>query len=164
MANTTDETFYETLDTFHTGMLVTHAAGGALRARPMVLAGVDRAEDRLYFFTDLETPKVDEIRHDELVSVTFQSTSAYLSISGTARILVDRPKVRSLWQDAFKVWFPQGPDHDSLALIELNGDSGEIWDTGGKATLRYLFEASKAFVRGESIDADALASTKVSLG
>jgi hypothetical protein len=44
------------------------------------------------------------------------------------------------------VWFPNGKDDPSLALIRVAIDDAEFWDDAGAKGVRYAFEAVKAFV------------------
>src|ERR1700750_234953 len=83
------EHFLKLLRQFSTAMLVTHAEGHRLRARPMAIAQV--ADDgTLWFITGLETAKAHEIEVDTDVHVVCQDDhSAYLSLAGTARLVQD---------------------------------------------------------------------------
>jgi len=154
--------FRELLDTFDNAMLVTRNVQGELRARPMAVASTERDGD-LWFATSIDSGKVDEIRADDHVAVTLQGGGKFLSLSGTATVVVDRARIDALWSDAWKVWFPDGKESKDLGLIHVAAHHGEYWDYGAKETLRFLFEAGKALYAGEEIDAEALASEKVDL-
>jgi general stress protein 26 len=58
--------------------------------------------------------------------------------------LIDR-----LWKEAWKVWFPRGKSDPSIALLRFDAERGEFWDNSGLQGLSYVFEAAKAYVRGE---------------
>jgi general stress protein 26 len=64
-------------------------------------------------------------------------------------IVDDRARVRALWHDAWKVWFPLGKEDPEIILMHLRPESGEYWSTRGTAGIRYLFEAAKALITGE---------------
>ncbi len=132
---------------FHSGMLVTRAPEGTMHARPMALAKL-ADDDDLFFATSIESGKVSEIEHDHHAAVTFQSTGAYVSISGPARIVTDRAQIRACWSETMKVWFPKGPDDPSLCLLQLRPVHAEYWNTEGIKGLRYVYEAAKAYVKG----------------
>ncbi|HEY4088470.1 MAG TPA: pyridoxamine 5'-phosphate oxidase family protein [Bryobacteraceae bacterium] len=80
-----------------------------------------------------------------------------------------RPEARPMrhqfyWSEAFRVWFPGGPSDPTLALIGVQPIDAEYWDNGGSNKLKCLFEAAKAYVKGEKPDVgDPDQHTKTSL-
>jgi general stress protein 26 len=72
----------------------------------------------------------------------------YLSIFGQARVLDDRARIRALWKEPYRAWFPGGPDDRDAVLIAVAADYAEFWDTSGVNKLKYLFEAAKAYASG----------------
>lgn len=140
--------FFELLKQFSTAMLVTHAGSDHLRARPMVIA---QAEDtgKVWFITHVDTAKVHEIVQDTRVHlVCLKEFTAYLSMSGTATLVQSFAKTEELWQESFKVWFPEGKEDPDIALIAVTLDEVEFWDNQGLNKVSYLFEAAKAYVTG----------------
>lgn len=145
---------FELLTEFHTAMLITRDASGMMRARPMAIACHEK-NDELWFFTGLDTEKSDEIAADPRVSVCFQrDRSLYLSLWGSAVVLQDREKARSMWKEAFRVWFPEGPDDPELALIHFIPAGGEFWDSKGWKKARYAFQAARAYIVGKTPTVD----------
>jgi general stress protein 26 len=128
-------------------MLITHHGEGE-HARPMAVAGVEGV-NTLWFVTSLNAPKSEEIRRDARVSATFQSDKRYVALSGQAELITDRAKIHQLWKPAWKVWFPEGKDDPSLALIRVTVNDAEFWDDAGTKGLRYVFEAAKALLSKE---------------
>ena len=120
-------TFRSLIDDIQECMLVTDDASvGGPRARPMWLAGQDDA--KLYFFTNVDTDKVDEIYQDRAVCCAFAkpADNAYVSATGKATIergLALKKKYYSKMQDA---WF-DGPDDPNAALICVHVADGEYW-------------------------------------
>ncbi|MGB8167900.1 MAG: pyridoxamine 5'-phosphate oxidase family protein [Chthoniobacteraceae bacterium] len=142
------EQFHELLKQFSTAMLITNAGEDRLRARPMAVARVED-DDRVWFITGAETAKVHEIENDTRVHLVAQNDrSAYLSLSGHADLVRDRSKVAELWQEPFRVWFPEGKDDPNIELILVHPDEGEFWDNEGVNKVRYIFQAAKAYVTG----------------
>ena len=150
MSETRKEKFGAILKHFDEAMLVTRSAQGALRARPMAIAGCDADRD-IWFATGEESGKVDELLRDPQVAVTCQSTRRYLSISGLARVVRDRAKIDELWSDAWKAWFPQGKDDPRLTLVHIRATEAEYWDQTGMKGLRYAFDAIKSMAKGERV-------------
>jgi general stress protein 26 len=141
----------ELLKDFGAAMLVTHASGGQLRSRPMALAQAE-PNGVLWFVTERHSGKLEEIARDSHVNVAMQSSSKFLSISGTASAVDDRAKVAELWNESFKVWFPGGKDDPTLILLKVQGEAGEYWDNSGLAGIKYLIEAGKAYLSGSKPD------------
>ncbi len=143
MAMTARHHLHQLLESFDTSMLITHA-GEKLHARPMAVAAVE-GERTLWFVTSTSSPKSSEIREDTRVSATFQSQARFVALSGRARLVEDREKIAQLWQPAWKVWFPNGKDDPSIALIRVDVSDAEFWDNAGAKGVRYALEAAKAF-------------------
>lgn len=158
MAYRRDETnetrkFCDLLGKFDTGMLITHAGNNNLHGRPMAVAQLEEFPQGcdLWFVTSYDTPKMDEIRSNSQVLVTFQNRNdQFLSLSGRAELVRDRQKVDELWQEPFKVWFPEGKDDPNLVLIQVHASQGEYWDNGGLNKISFLFEAMKAYTTGDT--------------
>jgi general stress protein 26 len=132
---------------FHTGMLITRAPHGAMHARPMAVAKLEDDDDIL-FATSIASGKVTDIDDDHQAAVTFQSSTAYVSISGPAKVVTDRSKIEAVWSEPMRVWFPAGPTDPSLCLLQLRPVQCEFWNMQGAKGLRYVFEAAKAYVQG----------------
>lgn len=140
--------FHDLLAKFETAMLVTHSPDHGLRGRPMAIAGID-PDTRVWFFTEAESGKVEEIAMDTHVAVICQKDrDLYVSLTGKASLLRDRAKVEGLWKEPFRAWFPKGKDDPDLALVAVTPEQGEYWDNEGLKKIKYLFEAAKAYATG----------------
>lgn len=134
-------------------MLITHATDGQLRARPMAIAQIEPS-CRLWFLTDAQSAKVHEIVHDTHVHVVCQNDrSCYLSLSGRANLESDRAKVRDLWKESYRPWFPGGRDDPNLLLISVDPHDGEFWDQSGFKQVRQMIEAGRAYLQGNRFQA-----------
>jgi general stress protein 26 len=154
MATDPNKKLRELLKDFDMAMLVTIANDGQLRSRPMAVADTDD-NGTLWFMTQSDSPKIDEIAHDSHVNVAMQSSTKYLSISGTATPVKDRAKIAELWNEAWKTWFPEGKDDPKLMLVKVQGDKGEYWDNSGSSGIKYLIEAGKAYLSGTRPDVES---------
>lgn len=136
---------------FDNAMLVTHDLDGGLRARPMAVGQLNN-NGELWFITGRRSGKVEEIRADDRVLVTMQGKTKQVSLTATARVVDDRAKLESMWKKAWDVWFPEGPRSPNAVLLRVDASEGEYWDASGVQGLQFVFEAAKAFVKGEKID------------
>lgn len=137
----------DSLKKFDNVMVTTRAQDGAMHSRPMAVAEVD---DRgvVWFVTAKDSAKTHEVSTDARCSVTGQKDGIYVSLSGRLDVVNDRERVRSLWKEAWKVWFPEGKEDPNICLMRLTTEVGEYWDNRGANGVRYLFEAAKALLDG----------------
>ena len=121
----------ELIGAINIAMFTTAAADGSLRSRPMATLQFDYTAGELWFFTADDSPKTDEIAGDQRVGLSYASTGRqdYVSISGRARLVHDRAKIAELWSPMAKIWFPAGPDDPRLALLCVEIDAAEYWDS-----------------------------------
>jgi general stress protein 26 len=141
---------YEILKDFSTAMVVTVTSQGGLKSRPFHLASVEEIGGEVWFLTGRDAHLVQEVEENPEVLLVFQNeNSAYLSIRGEAHVVQDRAKVRELWKKPYQVWFPGGAEDPEIVLIGVNLTGAEYWDQRGLNRLEYLFQATKAYVKGE---------------
>lgn len=157
------ERFQELLQSFTTGMLVTKSPEGQPTARPMNVATVEADVD-IWFCTKFDSEKVDDILSRPQVLVTFQDAGRYLTVNGSASLSTDRSKVHELWNETWRVWFPEGPDDPSLALLRVDATEGQYWDNSWLQGLSYAVRAGQAYWRGEQPGVPEDVNAKVSLG
>jgi general stress protein 26 len=141
----------ETLRHYETVMVATTAANGSIHARPMAIAEVDDSGE-VWFVSSEDAPKIDEARHDARALVTGQEKGRYVSLSGTLDVIHDRERIRALWKESWKAYFPDGKDDRTIVLLRLRPEIGEYWDSRGMRGVRYLFEAARAVLDGRPAD------------
>lgn len=157
-----EQRLYDLIKDFKSAMLVTRLPDGRMHARPMAVADLER-DGQTYFCTRMDTPKVAELEAEPRVVITFQSSSEFATITGTARIVRDRALIDALWSKAWKVWFPKGKDDPALCVIVVDPDEGEFWDNSGYEGLKYMFKAAKAYLKGATPKLDSDQHAKVKL-
>lgn len=110
--------------------LTTRDERGKLHSRPM---GTEEADfdGTLWFLTYDDSPKTAEIEAHSDVNVSYSdpATQRFVSISGRARIANDRKRIKELWTPALKTWFPNGEDDPHIAVIEVEAEEAEYWDS-----------------------------------
>ena len=84
------------------------------------------------------------------VSYAEPDQQKYVSVSGTAQLVRDRSKIEELWNPLFKAWFPQGLEDPDLALLKVNVDKAEYWDSPSSKVVR-LAGFLKAVATGKPI-------------
>lgn len=131
-------------------MTVSDPSQGKLHGRPMSIAAFE--DDACWFFTGIDSPKVGEAQADPEAYVVCQDASRQVVMRGNIGITRDRERMEKYYSKAVEVWFPDGLDDPKLCLMHFVPLEAEYWDLSGTKKLRYLFEAAKAFVKGEAAE------------
>lgn len=144
--------FKELIDDIQFAMLTTAGPDGALRSRPMATLKTEFDGD-LWFFTDDDAPKVDEITREHHVCVSYASPGKqkYVSVSGVASLVHDKDRMRELWTPAAKAWFPRGVDDPHLGLLRVHVQSIEYWDSPSSKMVQ-LYGFAKAVITGRRLE------------
>jgi len=134
-------------------MLTTVDEGGDLHSRPMSSNGDIDEDGDLWFFTSASSHKVSEIEKLPKVNVSFADpdNQRYISVSGTAQLVRDRAKIDELWRPEFKIWFPEGKDDPEVALLRVNLQKAEYWDSPS-STIGYALSFVSSLVTGKQPD------------
>ncbi len=128
-------------------MLTTTGTDGALHSRPMATQQAS-FDGTLWFLTREDSGKVDEIRSEAEVNLTYAGENhAYISISGRAQVNRDQAKVDELWNPMYKAWFPEGKDDPSIRVLRVDADFAEYWEAPSNAIVRN-YQILKAAVTG----------------
>lgn len=137
----------ELIDDIGIGMLTTDR-DGQLRSRPMGTMQFDLTGN-LWFLTKVDSPKIDEIRDDEQVNVSYcdPKKNSYVSVSGRAKVYRDRTKVEELWTPIAKIWF-DGPDDPTAAALCVTINDAEYWDSPSSRIGSLLGEVASAVTGG----------------
>jgi general stress protein 26 len=150
------EQLYGLVEGIETAMLTTRRADGHLVSRPMATQVRSEGAD-LWFVTDGDSHKLDELEHDPHVNVSYyrDRTREWVSVSGTARISVDKAKIHELYRPDWKAWFGDeggardgGPDDPRLTLVAVDADS-VVYMVNDTPRPVVLFEVVKGIVTGQ---------------
>ncbi|GAC1386034.1 MAG: pyridoxamine 5'-phosphate oxidase family protein [Herpetosiphon sp.] len=133
-------------------MLTTEAADGSLRSRPMGTQDED-FDGTLWFFTYANSGKVDDIKADQHVNVSYSKPddNLYISVSGKANIVHDRKKMEALWAPILKTWFPRGLEDPNIALLQVAVQQAEYWESNLNS-VQILAGFVKASITGQAAD------------
>jgi len=149
-------------------MFTTRRHDGHLISRPM--ATQKRIPDAdLWFVTNTETHKLEELRADPHVNCAYFNPRSreWVSVSGVARVVRDRHRIRQLYDADWKPWFgtddtdkgddkrPRnqdgGPDDPRIALILVDADS-VVYMKNDKPRPVILWDVLKGIVTGTKPD------------
>jgi general stress protein 26 len=106
--------------------------GERQRARPLQ-ANVDHDEHAIYFLTDVDSHKDDQVEKFPTVTLAFAHIphSKYVSITGQATVSNDRAKIKELWSPFAQAWWPNADD-PSIRVIKVVPEDAELWDSPGR--------------------------------
>ena len=134
-------------------MLTTVDENGGLHSRPMSSNGDIDSDGDIWFFTSASSHKVSEIAKLPKVNLSFADpdNQRYVSVSGKAQLIRDRKKIEELWRPEFKIWFPEGKDDPEVALLRVNLEKAEYWDSPS-STIGYALSFVSSLITGKEPD------------
>ena len=150
---------YELIDEMEIAMMTTRNIDGMLVTRPMDTQKRGPDAD-LWFVTNIEDHKVDELIRDSHISLGYynSSTREWVCVSGIATITQDRKKIHQLYKPDWKAWMPDeggkkdgGPDDPRIALIFVDAHSAHYMKSKHSRP-RQLFEVALGIVTGKAPD------------
>ena len=103
-----------------------------MRARPMAVRPA-RDEGAIFFLTDADTPKAEEIRRNQSVCLALSDNKSqkYVSISGHAEMIDDRERVKKYWSVYDKAFWNDQND-PRIKVLRVIPESAEFWEGSGK--------------------------------
>ncbi|HEY8400509.1 MAG TPA: pyridoxamine 5'-phosphate oxidase family protein [Cytophagaceae bacterium] len=137
---------HDRIKNIKTAMLTTMHENGCLRSMPMTTMQTE-CEGNVWFFTNLASLKVDEIEKHRCVNVSYSDVDneTYVSISGKAEVVRDRTKMEELWKPVLKAYFPNGINDPNLALLKVQIEEAEYWDSSSNKMVQ-LWDLAKTYV------------------
>lgn len=122
-------------------VMFTDTFSGGLRSRPMA-ARAREEEGVIWFLTDRESAKVDEVSANPNVALAVVDTgdNLYMSVTGTCEIFDNSQKVGQLWSAADKLFF-DSPDDPRIVLLCVTPSEGQTWSgpSGPIAAVKMAF-------------------------
>jgi general stress protein 26 len=130
-------------------MFTTVDQHGHLTSQPMTNQEVD-IDGGLWFYTSTLTDLWENIAANPKVNLSFAEPedSLFVSISGTAERVVDRARIKALWNPMVAAWFPNGVDDPHVVLVRVAARTVHYWDSNENKMMRML-DMAKAAITGE---------------
>lgn len=126
--------------------------GDAFATRPMAVQDIDE-DGNLWFLSANDSKKNKEIAIDASVQLLFQgsSYSEFLTLFGSAEVVLDKDRIRELWQPILKTWFTEGIDDPRITAIKINPTKGYYWDTKHGVAVSMIKQVAGA-IMGKTLD------------
>lgn len=137
------------IDGIQVAMLTSLDSRGHPHTRPMATLPA-QGNGTLCFFTREHSAKVAETAQDHSVTVSYADSdkNRYVCLTGCANVTPDKDKMKELWNPLFKAWFPEGLDDPELALMKVDVESAEYWDSPSSTMVKVVGFA-KAILTGK---------------
>ena len=108
----------------------TPAANGGVSARVVVPipAAPDDADWTICFATSAPSRKAREIGRAGWLTLAYQHhpDRSYVALMGRAALVTERATVRARWREAWRLYFPRGPEDRDTILVRLAVDRIEL--------------------------------------
>jgi general stress protein 26 len=145
------ERLAEILRDQRTVMLLSHDAQNVIQGRPMAAARVD-PDGTMYFATGIDSTKVSQVLARPEVAIAAMGATAQAIVRGTAEVRRERALIDELWSDGWKVWFPDGKDDPTIAIVVVRPLEATYWDQSGHKGLSFLWRVVKARATGTAVE------------
>ncbi|MGE0420319.1 MAG: pyridoxamine 5'-phosphate oxidase family protein [Acetobacteraceae bacterium] len=133
--------FWKALDSDMTMMLGLDGVEDG-HVRPMT-AQVENKQSPIWFFAARDSALVQSLGQGHRAIATFSSKGhdLFASVRGNLSMDNDRAAVDRLWNRYVAAWYEGGKDDPNLALLRLDAETAEIWESGSSlvAGLKSLF-------------------------
>ena len=141
-----NQTIWNLISELQVGMLTTFD-GQRMHSRPMYLVQ-DSYDGILWFFAHIGSEKTKNIFYQENVCVTFNDphTGVQVSISGDAKLNLDRTLINRFWSPMIERWLPGGRDDAKLGVLEVSVKHTEYWGKASKKTRHPITHMSAGIV------------------
>ncbi|WP_051313075.1 pyridoxamine 5'-phosphate oxidase family protein [Sporocytophaga myxococcoides] len=128
-------------------MLTTVESNGCLRSVPMTTMQTE-CEGLVWFFTNFDSQKVEDIRINSCINVTYSDVhkNVFVSVTGKAEVVKDPLKMQELWKPVLTAYFPDGLEDPDLGLLKVSIDEAEYWDSRTGKMIQ-VWEMSKDAVK-----------------
>lgn len=126
-------------------MITTNSADG-LVSRPMTCLDTE-FDGTLWYLGLADSPLANELAANPSVNVAFTERSSWVSLRGNGSATHDPERAKQLWSDFAKDYFQCEPDDPKVAVIRVDAEGAEYWDSPGPVGM--LLDIAKARVTGK---------------
>jgi general stress protein 26 len=118
-------------------MMVTLSPRRVLNSRPMSNNGDASYKGDSYFFTYEGSQKIKDITANPQVSLNFEGEKGmYITITGKAKLIRNKPQMSAHWIDSLSIWFRQGLDTPGIVLIHVKGTKIKYWQKNKEGEIK----------------------------
>ncbi len=114
-------------------MFTTFSVNEGMYARPMSNNRHVEFDGDAWFFSEIDSRTVSEIKLDPRVLLSYVDSEQFrfIALSGVAEVVIDPAKKRELWVKGLERWFTNGPDDDAIVLLKVQAKEIAYWTGDG---------------------------------
>jgi len=143
------KTLTQLIGKFRFAMVTTMETDGSLVAHPLTVQEAEFDGD-LWFVIGKDAPAAQHLARNPHAGVSMSSDDAWVSLTGTGRIVEDRAKLEELWKPALEAWFPNGKDDPNVGLLHFTADGAEFWHSPGSKIVHLVTLLTRRKIEGEN--------------
>ena len=118
-------------------MMSTNGPRGIVNTRPMSNNRDVSYNGTSFFFSSMDTRKVNDIKRSASVSLSFTgSNGSYIIVTGKAGLIKDKTIWEEHWDESLNQWFKKGIDTPRLVLIAVKAVHIKYWDKYKEGEIR----------------------------
>ena len=102
-------------------------ADGSTHSEPLTAQLDEDQVDTLFFFIGKDNRVAG--KSDLMLQFVSKGHDFFACLSGKGRIDNDFAQIEKLWNNQVEAWFPGGKNDPNLALLRVDIDSAELWET-----------------------------------
>ncbi len=140
----------ELVKDIHIAMMTTVAKDGTMSSRPMAVQNTP-FDGTLWFLARSNSGKVEEVEHDNRVTLSFAEpkSSKYIAVKGRASVSQDRSKIKELWNPMYKAWFAGGENDPQIAVVRVDVTEADYWEASDSKLVVLLKYAAASLTNGK---------------
>ena len=125
-------------------------AVGDLHGRPLTVQDVD-VDGTFWFLVSKSAGWTSAAGASIAANVAFNDAEdgRWVSVSGSARLVEDRERVREMWSPLYEAWF-DGADDPDVVLLRVDADSADYWDADSNRIVRLARLVTAAVTGGDA--------------
>ena len=96
-----------------------------------VMTAQDVDDDgNIWFFSGLDSDRNRDIIANKKVQLYFSAPekNSFLSVNSEASIVLDKEKIKELWNPLLNIWFKEGIEDKNISLIKATTKTANYWD------------------------------------
>ena len=118
-------------------MMSTNGPRGIVNTRPMSNNRDVTYNGTSFFFSSMDTRKVNDIKRSTSVSLSFTgSDGSYIIVTGKASLIKDKTVWEKHWDESLDQWFKKGMDTPRLVLISVKATHIKYWNKYKEGDIR----------------------------
>lgn len=111
-------------------------------------------EGNIWFFSGLDSDRNRDIKANKNIQLYFSSPekNSYLSVNSEAHIVMDKLKMKELWNPLLKIWFKDGIEDKNISLIKTSTKTANYWDSEDGKMINFFKMVASAITGNNLIE------------